>query len=118
MPVRGKRSKITWRYAFNPTRALVQALKRNHRRFPEDFVFQLTSEVLASLRSQIVISKPARALVARNSAQRRGASFPIGMSVPHVATSAAIDSGVDFSRMIVYLRNNYLTPNFYWYIPS
>jgi uncharacterized protein len=35
-----------------------------------------------------------------------------------VATSAAIDSGVDFSRMIIYLRNNYLTPNFYWYIPG
>lgn len=35
-----------------------------------------------------------------------------------VATSAAIDSGVDFSRMIVYLRSNYLTATFYWYIPG
>lgn len=35
-----------------------------------------------------------------------------------VATSAAIDSGVDFTRMIVYLRHNYLTPEFYWYIPG
>jgi uncharacterized protein len=35
-----------------------------------------------------------------------------------VATSAAIDSGVDFSRMIIYLRNNYLTADFYWYIPG
>ena len=35
-----------------------------------------------------------------------------------VATSAAIDSGVDFSRMIVYLRHNYLTPAFYWYVPG
>lgn len=35
-----------------------------------------------------------------------------------VATSAAIDSGVDFSRMIVYLHSNYLTPTFYWYIPG
>ena len=34
-----------------------------------------------------------------------------------VATSAAIDSGVDFSPMIVYLRSNYLTATFYWYIP-
>jgi uncharacterized protein len=30
-----------------------------------------------------------------------------------VATSAAIDSGVDLSRMIIYLRNNYLTADFY-----
>ncbi len=35
-----------------------------------------------------------------------------------VATSAAIDSGVDLSRMIVYLRHNYLTGDFYWYIPG
>jgi hypothetical protein len=35
-----------------------------------------------------------------------------------VATSAAIDSGVDFSRMIVYLRHNYLTSAFYWYVPG
>ena len=35
-----------------------------------------------------------------------------------VATSAAIDSGVDFSRMIVYLGNGYLVPEFYWYVPA
>jgi len=35
-----------------------------------------------------------------------------------VATSAAIDSGVDFSRMVVYLRNGFLTPEFYWYVPG
>ena len=35
-----------------------------------------------------------------------------------VATSAAIDSGVDFSRMIIYLRSGYLTRGFYWYVPG
>ena len=35
-----------------------------------------------------------------------------------VATSAAIDSGVDFSRMIVYLRNGFLKTEFYWYVPA
>ena len=44
-------------------------------------------------------------------------AFDLEKSV-FVATSAAIDSGVDFSRMIVYLRHNYLTANFYWYIPG
>lgn len=39
------------------TRALVQAMKRNLGRFPEDFAFQLTSGESALLRSQIVISK-------------------------------------------------------------
>ncbi len=40
------------------TRALVQAVKRNAPRFPEDFLFQLTASEAAVLRSQIVISKP------------------------------------------------------------
>lgn len=38
------------------TRTLVQAVKRNRVRFPADFMFQLTSEEFASLRSQSVIS--------------------------------------------------------------
>jgi len=42
------------------TKALVQAVKRNARRFPEDFMFQVTSEeaeAVLSSRSQIVILK-------------------------------------------------------------
>ena len=42
------------------TRALVQAVKRNADRFPEDFLFQLTPAEAAALRSQIVISKTGR----------------------------------------------------------
>lgn len=37
-------------------RALVQTVKRNLARFPEDFMFQLTTEEYANLKSQIVIS--------------------------------------------------------------
>jgi len=39
-----------------PTRALVQATKRNASRFPADFMFQLTPRESADLRSQTVIS--------------------------------------------------------------
>ncbi|MBI3480635.1 MAG: ORF6N domain-containing protein [Nitrosomonadales bacterium] len=39
------------------TRILVQAVKRNLRRFPSDFMFQLSDEEWAVLRSQNVISK-------------------------------------------------------------
>ncbi len=42
------------------TRALVQAVKRNADRFPDDFMFQLTGEELERLRSQSVISKLGR----------------------------------------------------------
>lgn len=37
------------------TRTLKQAVRRNIERFPEDFMFELTAEESASLRSQIVI---------------------------------------------------------------
>ena len=37
-------------------RALVQAVKRNLERFPEDFMFQLNVEEFADLKSQIVTS--------------------------------------------------------------
>jgi hypothetical protein len=36
------------------TKAFNQAVRRNHRRFPKDFVFQLTSQEVARLRSQFV----------------------------------------------------------------
>ena len=39
------------------TRVLVQAVKRNIRRFPDDFMFQLTDDEWEILRSQFVISK-------------------------------------------------------------
>ena len=41
-------------------RALNQAVKRNAERFPEDFMFQLTSEEYESLRSQFVTLKTGR----------------------------------------------------------
>jgi hypothetical protein len=42
-------------YGVEP-RVLVQAVKRNLDRFPGDFMFQVTREELANLKSQIVIS--------------------------------------------------------------
>ena len=42
-------------YGIEP-KALVQAVKRNIDRFPEDFMFQLTAEEFQNLKSQIVTS--------------------------------------------------------------
>jgi hypothetical protein len=39
-----------------PTKVLLQAVKRNPERFPEDFMLQLTATEWANLRSQIVTS--------------------------------------------------------------
>lgn len=42
-------------YEIEP-RVLVQAVKRNIKRFPGDFMFQLTDDEFQNLKSQIVIS--------------------------------------------------------------
>ncbi len=39
------------------TRVLNQAVRRNEKRFPEDFMFLMTKEELMEWKSQIVISK-------------------------------------------------------------
>lgn len=44
-------------YGVEP-RVLVQAVKRNRDRFPEDFMFQLNESEYLSLKSHIVISRP------------------------------------------------------------
>ena len=43
-----------------PTKALNQQVQRNRKRFPEDFMFQLTKEEAENLRSQFVTSKAGR----------------------------------------------------------
>jgi hypothetical protein len=43
-----------------PTRALVQAVKRNAKRFPSDFMFQLSKEETRLLRSQSVTLEKGR----------------------------------------------------------
>jgi len=40
-----------------PTKVLIQAVKRNKSRFPDDFMFQLNEVEFHNLRSQIVTSK-------------------------------------------------------------
>src|SRR2546422_7883780 len=57
--VRGQRVMLSTHlselYGVEP-RVLVQAVKRNLERFPEDFIWQLSAEEFANLKSQIVTS--------------------------------------------------------------
>jgi len=43
-----------------PTFRFNEAVKRNRRRFPDDFMFRLTADEFAALTSQIAMSKPSR----------------------------------------------------------
>ena len=45
-----------------PTKVLNQAVRRNRKRFPEDFMFQLSQEELEEWRSRIVTSNAASVL--------------------------------------------------------
>jgi hypothetical protein len=54
------------------TRALVQAVKRNAERFPDDFMFQLTWDEARALRSQSVILNGAPAPRSQTGTSRRG----------------------------------------------
>ena len=47
------------------TAALNQAVKRNRDRFPADFMFRLTAEEWAAMRSQIVTSSSGRAMMSQ-----------------------------------------------------
>ena len=71
------------------TKVLVQPVKRNLTRFPQDFMFQLTADEFAVLRSQIVTSNtgrggrrtaPKEALIKSSSPRRRGSSALIFMN--------------------------------------
>jgi hypothetical protein len=48
------------------TRTLIQAVKRNMDRFPEDFMFQLTRDELSVLKSHSLISNDSRATASRS----------------------------------------------------
>lgn len=60
--IRGERVMLDFDIAFLyevPVRVLNQAVKRNNKRFPEDFMFQLTDAEWGSMRSQFVTASDA-----------------------------------------------------------
>jgi len=86
------------------TGVLVQAVKRNLSRFPDDFMFQLTPDEFAILRSQFVISN-----VKRGRGGRRFAPYAFteqgGAMLSSVLRSRrAIQVNVEIMRAFVRLR--------------
>jgi hypothetical protein len=82
------------------TRALVQAVKRNSARFPEDFCFQLSIQEFTSLRSQIVISNRGGRRVAPYVFTEQGVAMLSGV----LHSPAAIRANVEIMRTFVRLR--------------
>lgn len=59
-----------------PTKVLVQAVKRNLERFPEDFMFQLANQEVNVLRSQSVTSRSQALETLRWGGRRSASSMP------------------------------------------
>jgi hypothetical protein len=85
------------------TRVLVQAVKRNLERFPEDFMFQLGPEEVESLRSQSVISKnPGRG--GRRYAPYAFTEQGVAMLSSVLNSPRAISVNIEIMRAFVRLR--------------
>jgi hypothetical protein len=84
------------------TRALVQAVKRNRRRFPADFMFQLTSEEAAILRSQTVISSASHG--GRRHAPYAFTEHGVAMLAAVLQSPRAIQVSIEIVRAFVRLR--------------
>ncbi|MFM6948055.1 MAG: ORF6N domain-containing protein [Aquirufa sp.] len=85
-----------------PTKVLTQSLKRNLERFPEDFMFQLSDEEFAILRSQIVTT---------NKGGRRYLPFVfteqgVAMLSSVLKSSISIQINIAIMRVFVLLRQN------------
>jgi len=85
------------------TRVLVQSVKRNRERFPEDFMFQLSKDELENWRSQIVISNPA----AKMSLRRQPYVFTehgVAMLASVLRSKRAIEVNIAIVRTFIRLR--------------
>jgi hypothetical protein len=84
------------------TRVLIQAVKRNRRRFPADFMFQLPAKEVEFLRSQIVISKKGRGGRRYRPYAFTGQGIAMLSSVLH--SERAIRVNIEIMRTFVRLR--------------
>ena len=82
------------------TRALVQAVKRNIERFPEDFMFQLSPKEFADLKSQIVTSSWGGRRTAPYAFSEQG----VAMLSSVLRSKRAVQVNVEIMRAFVRLR--------------
>jgi hypothetical protein len=86
------------------TGALNQAVKRNINRFPEDFMFQITSEEFTNLKSQIVISSWGGVRKMPFAFTEQGVAMLSGL----LKSNVAIAANILIMRAFVAMRN-YIT---------
>jgi hypothetical protein len=86
------------------TKALLQAMRRNSERFPQDFVFSLTDQEVDVLRSQIVTSKPADGRGGRRYARYAFTEQGVAMLSTVLRSAIAVQVNIAIMRAFVRLR--------------
>lgn len=84
------------------TKVLVQAVKRNIARFPQDFMFQLSAEEFTVLRSQTVTSKTGRG--GRRTAPYAFTEQGVAMLSSVLGSTRAIGVNIEIMRTFVRVR--------------
>jgi ORF6N domain len=84
------------------TRVLVQAVKRNLARFPEDFMFQLSADEFVNLRSQSVISSAGHG--GRRTAPYAFTEQGVAMLSTVLGSTRAIAVNIEIMRTFVRVR--------------
>ena|SRR2546428_2261040 len=89
-----------------PTKVLVQAVKRNRRRFPSDFMFQLTRQEVTNLKSQFVTSSlgDQRTWGGRRKALNAFTEQGVAMLSSVLRSPRAIAANIAIMRTFVQLR--------------
>jgi hypothetical protein len=94
-------------------RALIQAVKRNHGRFPDDFMFQLSEAEFANLKSQIVTSSwgglrraapyafTEQGVAMLSSVLKSHRAIQVNITIMHAHVRSAARTGRDAQRAVV-----------------
>ena len=86
------------------TKALLQAMRRNRDRLPQDFVFHLTNQEVEVLRSQIVSSKPADGRGGRRYTCYAFTEQGVAMLSSVLRSTTAVQVNIAIMRAFVRLR--------------
>jgi hypothetical protein len=88
------------------TGALVQAVKRNPVRFPQDFMFSITKQEVANLKSQFVISSSeTRTWGGRRSAPYAFTEQGVAMLSSVLKSDRAVQVNIEIMRAFVRMRD-------------
>ena len=90
------------------TKVLVQSVKRNLTRFPQDFMFQLTADEFAVLRSQIMTSNTGRG--GRRTAPYAFTEQGVAMLSPVLGSPRAITPPTEGGHPALHLTSHQTTP--------